>query len=377
VVPIGTRNHFFIVQDGIRMSLVRAVYQVMLVMLSREDVSEFWRRHPIILFKGPLPPRDFFWLLWKGFMGVQPAYFWSVLTDLEAYLGERLVDTERFFRLLNHGAQGGPPLDPGWVLQTMSRPTAKEADGTNGMDGLDGTEKTEEQARSDPREWLLSGLDRLLSQLFPGCRMERISTGTGSRDGALFLFHPIPAGDALIPDFRLFPGLLINGLPKLFGWSPFAPVEVFADMRSPGRLLGDMGSGEWSWKGDILRHRKVTIGRLMRFRDLIDGQKEAQAIGHAIGGAINRFVVVAERDIPHPARDCLVLREGCAYGSPFTLARVKYASSRRWDGLARRLRGKTPPLPGPAIIWESTEILHQEVLAFVDPAQNASPSQCL
>jgi hypothetical protein len=115
----------------------------------------------------------------------------------------------------------------------------------------------------------------------------------------------------------------------------------------------------------------------MRLGDLIDRQKEAQAIGQAIGGAINRFVVVAERDIPHPTRDCILLREGCAYGSPFTLARVKYASSRRWDGLARRLRGKTPPLPGPPIIWESTEILHQEVLAFVDSAQNARPSQCL
>jgi hypothetical protein len=339
---------FFIVQDGIRMELLKALYQVMLVELPREDILEFWRSHPITLFKGPLPPKIFLRFLWKGCMSVQPEYFWSVLHDLQSCLVKRGIDGERFFQLLNHGFLGGPPLDPGWVVQTMPSP---EILGTS---------------VSDPREWLLLGLDRLLARLLPGCRIERIPEAEESRHGSsLYLFHPLPGRPLPFSDFRLFPGLLVKSLPKLFGWSPFASVEVLADMRSPGLVIGGADGEEWNWKGDILRHRKRTMGRLASLKEFLDPQENAQAIRNAMGLSMDRPVIVMERDFPHASRNQPVLRKGCAYGAPFTLARVGYVSSRRWGGLSERLSWKRPaPVPGPGRSFKSAEMLHLELLAF-------------
>jgi hypothetical protein len=348
-VPYRNGKYFFIVQDGIRMDLLKALYQVMLVEMPRKDVLEFWRRHPITLFKGPLPPKVFLRFLWKGDMSVQPTYFWSLLHDLESYLHCCGMDSERFFHLLNHGPQSGPPLDPGWVAQAMPSLEVLLASGT------------------DPREWLLAGLDRLVMGLLPGCRMKRLATGKDRPAGSsLYLFHPFPKGELPLCDFRLFPGVLLRGLPRLFGWSPFAPAEVIADMRSPGLLIGGHAGADWNWKGDILRHRKSTMGRLAGLEELVDGRDEAPGLRDALGGAANRSVILMDKDFP-PHSQAPMLRKGCAYGAPFTLARIGYASSRRWDGVAERLSWKRRlPIRESGKSFESTERLHLELLAAAD-----------
>lgn len=329
------------------MDLLKALYQVMLVEMSRDTILDFWRRHPITLFKGPLPPKVFLRFLWKGCMGVQPEYFWTVLHDLQSCLVRRGIDGERFFQLLNHGVLGGPPLDPCWVAQTMP---SSESLGS---------------FVSDPREWLLLGLDRLLERLLPGCRSERIPEAEGSRHGSsVFLFHPSPGSAPPIPDFRLFPGILVKSLPKLFGWPPFASVEVLTDMRSPGHVMDDADGQEWNWKGDILRHRKRVMGRLAGLKEFLDGQENAKSLCNAMGTTLDRPVIVMERDFSHASRNQPVLRKGCAYGAPFTLARVEYAASRRWIGLSERLYRKRPATaPEPGRSFKSAEILHLELLA--------------
>lgn len=338
----------FATQEGIRIALLKAIHIVLLAELPREAVLDFWARHPFTLFHGPLPLKAFFRFLWDGGYKVTPPYFWSVLADIEPFLAKAGIRAERFFRLLNHGAGGGPPLDPEWVLASLPQGCGSPTE--------------------DPRASLLSGLPHLTRRLFPGCRMDAIEAASASPDTAcpsrLFLFQPMRlAPEAAVPDFHLFPGKLIADLPKLFGCAAFDISDVVADMRGPADCLGPPEAA-WNWKGEVLRFGRRRMGRLEPLQRALDACPDADAAAarNALDGFADRPVLRMERDFAPARMRTARLHAGRIYGSPVFLVRIGYSGSRRWGRWAAWLRQERPRFPEAHQPWEMAERLHRELI---------------
>lgn len=344
----------FAAREWIRIDLLKAIQAALLTELPREGVLEFWARHPLTVFKGHLPPKPFFRYLWESGGKVPPTYFWSVIGDLEEFLEGKGLRPDRIFHLINHGPGGGPPLDPGWVLANLPAPEG-------------GNEPT------DLRALLLAGLPVLARRLFPGCRMERIRPMAAVAEGLvpacsdLFAFQPLAGTrDLRLPDFRLFPGMLFQALPRLFGWSAFDRLEVVADMRGPAASLGRSEDEGWNWKGDMLRHGNRRMGRLEPLDMAIDDWPEAEEVRSALEGLARVPVLRMEQDFKPRGLNRGRLRGGCLYGSPLFLARIGYAAHPRWERLAAWLRRTRPAVPEPRPAWEVAERLQRELLDSLD-----------
>jgi hypothetical protein len=337
-------------EQGIGIGLLKSVHAALLAELPRTCILDFWRRHPLTLFKDPLPLKVFLRHLWEGRRTVPAAYFWCVLADLETYLEGIGQSPEGIFRLFNQGRDGGPPLDPRLVLSSLP-------------DAQAGPEPV------DLRERLLAGLPAIVKSLLPGCRMERIpqavplASGNPGRRMEAFLFMPMERERRLpAPDFRLFPGLMLRALPRLFGCPPFDAPEVAADMRGPAALLKDVPETDWNWKGNIFRQGKRRLGHLAELGEIIDGTTEAPGLWKTLAGYLSYPVLRMERDYRPPGMRAPRLRAGCAYGSPVTLVRIGCGASGRWRRMASllRLRPHEPPPPGAALAM--AEALHRELL---------------
>jgi hypothetical protein len=341
-------------QERIPNDLLKAVHAALLAELPRERVLEFWLRHPLILFKWPLPPKAFLRYLWQSDGKLPPEYFWSVIEDLAGFLERQGKRPERFFQLLNHGPGGGPPLDPHQAIRDMDVPEA-------------------DASPADPRAWLLPGLPALARRMLPGCRMDPIphrpdpARALCRSQSRLFVFQPLAkTRNVAVPDFRLFPGRLFLALPRLFGCAAFDRLEVAADMRGPAGCLGDADGKNWNWKGEVLRHRNARMGRVEPLEETFAAWPEADDLRDALGGLARTLVLRMERDFrPAGAKETL-LRAGCAYGSPVILARIGFAPNRRWGGLTALLRRIPPPLPEPRPPWEVAERLHRELIDSLD-----------
>jgi hypothetical protein len=341
----------FATRDWIGVDLLKAIHSVLLAELPREAVLDFWARHPFTLFHGPLPPKAFFRYLWEGGYKVPPPYFWSVLADIEPFLAGKGIPAERFFRLLNHGPGGGPPLDPEWVFAFLPPACGSPA--------------------GDPRGTVLSGLPQLTRRLLPGCRMESIEAGSfpsGSEcPSRLFLFQPMAlAPESPVPAFPLFPGRLLADLPKLFGCAAFDKLDVLADMRGPAACLGRPPEAAWNWKGDRLRFGRRHMGRLESLQRALEAAPDAAAALSALEGVASHPVLRMERDFASAGTGAARLHAGCIYGSPFFLVRIGYAGNRRWERWAARLRQDPPRFPEASRPWEMTERLHRELIDGLD-----------
>jgi hypothetical protein len=333
-------------QDRIPNHLLKAVHAALLAELPREGVLEFWTRHPLILFKWPLPPKAFLRYLWETDGKLPPDYFWSVIEDLAGFLAAKGLRPERFFQLLNHGPGGGPPLDPHWALRCLPLPE-------------------DDSAPADPRTWLLTGLPAFARRLLPGCRMDSVPLGNLAERvrSRLFVFQPLAlAREAAIPDFRLFPGRMFLALPRLFGCAPFDSLEVLADMRGPAACLGDADGKEWNWKGEVLRYRNTRMARLEPLEAAIADWPEADDLRAEVGSAARNLVLRMEKDFRPAGAKEAVLRAGCAYGSPVILARIGFTANRRWERLAALLRRSPAAFAEPRPPWEVAERLHRELI---------------
>ena len=337
----------FATQDWIRVDLLKAIHIALLAELPREAVLEFWARHPFTLFHGPLAPKAFFRYLWESGYKVEPPYFWSVVADLEPFLGDKGIRPERFFQLLNHGQGGGPPFDPAWVLASLV--------------------PTQGSPSEDLRGWLLSGLPCLTRRLLPGCRMEAIGPasspqGTPSQS-RLFLFQPMTlAPESAVPDFRLFPGKLLMDLPKLFDCAAFDQLDVEADMRGPAACLGRPPAEAWNWKDDLFRLGRRRMGRMESLAQALDAWPEAAALRSALDGLESRPVLRMERDFAPAGTRVARLHAGSIYGSPVFLVRIGYSGTRRWERWAAWLRQNPPRFPAARRPWEMAERLHRELI---------------
>jgi hypothetical protein len=337
-------------QERIPNDLLKAVHAALLAELTREQVLEFWARHPLVLFKWPLPPKAFLRYLWETDGRFPPEYFWSVMEDLAGFLVRLGKPSEHFFQLLNHGPGGGPPLDPHWALRNLPPPEG-------------------DVPAADPRAWLLPGLPSLARRLLPGCRIDAVPPPdtqaqalcrTRSR---LFVFQPLAmTREAAVPDFRLFPGRLFQALPRLFGCAAFDRLEVMADMRGPAACIGNTEGKGWSWKGEVLRYRNIRMGRLEPLEAGYFGWPEADGLRAELGGLARYMVLRMERDFRPAGAKTALLRAGCAYGSPVILARIGFTANRRWERLAALLRRIPPPLAEPRPPWEVAERLHRELI---------------
>jgi hypothetical protein len=341
----------FATQDGIGVDLLKAIHIVLLAELPRESVLDFWARHPYTLFHGPLPPKAFFRFLWEGGYKVAPPYFWSVLAGIEPFLAGKGIQAERFFRLLNHGAGGGPPLDPEWVLGSLSPACGSPAD--------------------DPRRRLLTGLPQLTRRLFPGCRMDMLDPGSppagSGGQSRLFLFQPMAlAPESMVPDFRLFPGKLLTDLPKLFGCAAFDRLDVVADMRGPSACLGRLPEAGWNWKGDRLRFGRRYMGRLEPLQRALEACPDAVVARSALDGFASRPVLRMERDFAPAGRRAARLHTGRIYGAPVFLVRIGFSGNRRWERWAAWLRQDPPRFPETRRPWEMAERLHRELIDGLD-----------
>jgi hypothetical protein len=337
-------------QDRIPNHLLKAVHAALLAELPRDAVLEFWSRHPLVLFKWPLPPKAFLRYLWETDGKLPPEYFWSVIEDLAGFLAGKGLRPEGFFRMLNHGPGGGPPLDPHWALRALALPE-------------------ENAAPADPRGWLLGSLPTLARRLLPGCRMDSIPPGNPTERALcrsrsrLFVFQPLAmAREAAVPDFRLFPGRMFLALPRLFGCAPFDALEVLADMRGPAACLGDADGKDWNWKGEVLRHRDARMARLEPLEAAFAGWPEADGLRAGLGSAARDLVLRMEKDFRPPGAKEALLRAGCAYGSPVILARIGFTPNRRWERLAALLRRAPPPFEAARKPWEMAERLHRELI---------------
>lgn len=336
-------------QDRIPNHLLKAVHAALLAELPRGKVLEFWTRHPLVLFKWPLPPKAFLRYLWETDGKLPPEYFWSVMEDLGGFLERMGMRPERFFQLLNHGPGGGPPLDPRWALRNLPLPETGPAS-------------------PDPRAWLLAGLPALARNLLPGCRMDAIPPRPVERTACrshsrIFVFQPLAlAREAAVPDFRLFPGRMFLALPRLFGCAPFDRMEVLADMRGPAACLGGADGKDWNWKGDVLRYRKSRLARLEPLDAGFSAWPEGKDLRAEIGGVARCLVLRMEKDFrPAGAKEPL-LRAGCAYGSPAFVVRIGFTANRRWERLAALLRRNPPAPPETLQSWEVAERLHRELI---------------
>jgi hypothetical protein len=341
----------FATQDGIRVDLLKAIHIVLLAELPREAVLDFWARHPFTLFHGPLAPKAFFRYLWESGYKVPPPYFWSVVADLEPFLAGKGIRAERFFRLLNHGPGGGPPLDREWVPGSL----------------LPGQGSPPE----DLRGWLLAELPFLTRRLLPGCRMDAIGSGSslpgGRGQSRLFLFQPMMlAPESAVPDFRLFPGKLLSDLPKLFGCAAFDKLDVEADMRNPAACLGRPPDGAWNWKGDLLRLGRRRMGRLESLDQALEAWPDAAAARSALDGFASRPVLRMERDFAPAGARAARLHAGRIYGSPVFLVRIGYSGNRCWERWAAWLRQDPPRFPEARRPWEMAERLHRELIDGLD-----------
>jgi hypothetical protein len=336
--------------DRIPNDLLKAVHAALLAELPRERVLEFWARHPLVLFKWPLPPKAFLRYLWESDGKFPPEYFWSVIGDLAGFLERLGKRPEHFFQLLNHGPGGGPPIDPHQALRDMSSPAADDFP-------------------ADPRAWLLTGLPSLARRLLPGCRMDlvplqpRETMATCRSRSRLFVFQPLAmTRETAVPDFRHFPGRLFLALPRLFGCAPFDTLEVAADMRGPSVCMGDTDDKDWNWKGEMLSYRNIRMARLEPLEATFADWPEADELRAELRGLARCLILRMERDFrPAGAKEAL-LRAGCAYGSPVILARIGFTANRRWERLAALLRRDPPQLPEPRPPWEVVERLHRELL---------------
>ncbi|MBW8889322.1 MAG: hypothetical protein JF616_16325 [Fibrobacteres bacterium] len=334
----------FSTQAWMRADLLKALHAALLTELPRKEVLEFWSRHPFTLFRGPLPQKNFLRYLWEGRAKLPVPYFWSVLADLEAFLEGKSVRVDRLFQLINHGPGGGPPLDPDWVMRAMPSP-------------ISGTPPT------DPHAWLLAGLPELMRSLLPGCRMDGVEDGSSQSGSRLFLFQPLAiVPESPAPDFRLFPGKLLLGLPKLFGCAAFNRLELLADMRGPAAYLVGPPEDDWNWKGDDLLYRQRRMGRLETLDRAIDAWPEAPALREPLNELLWHPVLRMQKDFaPRNAKEPR-LRANRIYGSPVNILRIGYGGNRGWERLAAWLKQKPLPareaLPG----WEVADRLHRELI---------------
>jgi hypothetical protein len=332
-------------REWMRADLLKAVYAALLTELPRASILEFWSRHPFTLFHGPLPPGKFLRYLWEPGSKLPPDYFWSVLADLEAFLAGKGISADRFFHLFNHGQGGGPPLDPDWVMGALPSPLSASP-------------------ATDPFGWLLTGLPDLTRTLLPGCRMEGagdVSTQSGSR---IFVFHPLAGAPefAAVPDFRLFPGKLLQNLPKLFGCAAFNRLDVEADMRGPAACLGREPEDAWNWKGHHLHFRQRRMGRMESLDGALEALPEAPALRSSLGDLLTQPILRMEKDFTPAGSKEPRLRAGRIYGSPVFIIRIGQSGNRSWDRLAAWLKHK--PQGGSALppTWEVADRLHRELI---------------
>ena len=338
----------FSTQAWLRADLLKAAHAALLAELPRKAVLEFWARHPFTLFHGPLPPKPFFRYLWEGRAKFPAPYFWSVLADLESFLEGKGLRADRLFQLINHGPGGGPPLDPDWVLRLMPSPISGPLP-------------------ADPHAWLLAGLPDLMRNLFPGCRMEGIGPRAPQSGSRLFLFQPlVMAPEFAGPDFRLFPGRLLQDLPKLFGCAAFNRLESLADMRGTAACLGSAPEDDWNWKGDVLLYRQRRMGRLETLRQAIEAWPEAPALRGLLEEVLWHPVLRMEKDFtPRNAKEPR-LRANRIYGSPVGLLRIGHSGSRGWERLAAWLKQKPQGAWEALPTWEVADRLHRELLAELE-----------
>jgi hypothetical protein len=334
----------FATQAWMRADLLKAVHAALLTTLPPSAVLEFWERHPFTLFRGPLPPKNFLRYLWGSRSKIPPLYFWAVLADLEAFLAGKGMRADRFFRLLNHGPGGGPPLDPDWVLRVL--PTL-----ANGP------------LPPDPHAWLLAGLPELMRTLLPGSRMEAIGSASSPSGCRLFLFQPLAlAPDTDLPDFRLFPGKLILNLPKLFGCAAFNLLDLLADMRGPAACLGRAPEENWNWENEHLLYGKRRMGRMETLDQAIEAWPEAADLRSVLEGLRDYPVLRMEKDfVPAGAKEPR-LSAGRIYGSPVCIVRIGHTGSRSWERVAAWLRQKPSLAPEAPPTWEVADRLHRELL---------------
>lgn len=332
---------------GMKGDLLKAMYAVMLTELPRGVVRAFWSGHPFRATTRLIRPADFLEFLWNGLLCIPPGYFWPVVRDLEHCVRDNGLDPERFFHMVNHGPQGGPPVDPAWAGDLLF---------PSPFPG---------RRLEDPRDWVLQRLEVFLSSLLSGCRVQRVpepGPGGHPRDSrsVLFAFHP-PPDAAGLPDFSLFPGKLVAAVPRLFGWQAFDRVEFLADMRSPASLIGfeDGPKG-----GD--RVRIESFGRIEPF-----GAALERLVGPEVAALFSRELLAAPVLVPRKDRRsadggrCL-LRRGRAYGAPCALLRVGYVPRVKWRRLAALLLDPEPRRPQPVHGGASAgmlDILHREFLA--------------
>jgi len=334
----------FATQAWIRADLLRAVHAALLAELPRKAVLEFWARHPFTLFRGPLPPKNFFRYLWEGRAKLPALYFWSVLADLEPFLAGKGIRADRFFQLINHGPGGGPPLDPDWVMRALLAP-------------ISGPLPT------DPHAWLLAGLPDLMRSLLPGCRMEGIGPRSPQSGSRLFLFQPLRfAPESPAPDFRLFPGKLLLNLPKLFGCAAFNRLDIFADMRGPSACLGGSLEDDWNWKGDDLHYRQRRMGRMETLDQAIGAWPEAPVLRDPLKDQLWHPVLRMEKDFaPRYAKEPR-LHANRIYGSPVGIVRIGYSGNRSWERLAAWLKQKPVRASEAPPTWEVADRLHRELI---------------
>jgi len=332
-MPAPSTRLTLVPPTGMKGDLLKAMYAVMLTELPRGAVRDFWTAHPFRATTRLIRPADFLAFLWKGLLAIPPEYFWPVVRDLEPCARDHGLDPERFFHMVNHGPQGGPPVDPAWAGDLLF-PSPSPG-----------------RRIEDPRDWVLQRLEVFLSSLLAGCRVQRVpEPGWENPHAGLFAFHP-PPGAAGLPDFSLFPGKLVAAVPRLFGWQAFDRLELLADMRSPADLAGS---------------EHGSLGRAEPFGEALARLAGAEVAALFPGELCAAPVLVPRKDRWSADGRRRLLRRGRAYGAPLALLRVGYVPRVKWRRLASLLLDPEPRRPQPAQGGASAamlDALHREFLA--------------
>lgn len=344
-MPVPSTRLTLVPPMGMKGDLLKAMYAVMLTELPRGVVRDFWSGHPFRATTRLIRPADFLDFLWKDLLAIPPDYFWPVVRDLEECARGQGLDPERFFHMVNHGPQGGPPVDAAW------------AGGILFPSPLPG------HRIEDPRDWVLQRLEVFLSNLLTGCRVQRVpEPGRKDPRSVLFAFQP-PSEAAGLPDFSLFPGMLVAAVPRLFGWQAFDRLELLADMRRPADLAGPgalPGAGGGTGGGEGRLGRTETFGAVLE-----------RLVCPDVAALFSRESLASPVTVPRKDRlsadgSRRLLRRGRAYGAPCALLRVGYVPRVKWRRLAALLLQSEPrrprPLPGAASAG-MLDVLHREFLA--------------
>ncbi len=275
-----------------RSEVLKSLYVAMLLYFPLDWVLEFWSSHPFPGKNGESEDSDLFKSLWTEKITVPFTYLTSVLNDLEPFLVARNRCILEFLEFFYVGLNGGIFIPAKFVLGILNPFLGKFF------------------SSRDLRFYLLSLSNRIGSYVFPGVKLHTLSLPSPPD-----WRHVIRAVDLRINDnpdtpildFLLFYGSALKHYPLILSLPSFEDVSPLADCRTPDRVVTD--PMEWKLKG-----REIGFHAFCRdvgFDPVKQGWPDSQ-------------VWLMTEDHYCPQRQRVVLREGCIYGAPVFLLKIRF-----------------------------------------------------